>query len=89
MDVNLGADVFNIKSSTVVKLSEYLSLVTVNGAIDLKVDITADFEKIPKEYHEVLLNMLTSKYINKVSFGDNPFSKCLPPKRKHWYQFWR
>jgi hypothetical protein len=89
MDVNLGADTFHVKASTIVKLNEYFSLITTNGVIDLKVDITADFEKIPNEYHEVLLNMLTSKYINKVSFGDNAFSKCQPRVKSKWYQFWK
>jgi hypothetical protein len=89
MDINLGADTFYVKTSTIVKLNEYFSLITINGVIDLKVDITADFEKIPQEYHEVLLNMLTSKYINKVSFCDNAFSKCNLPKKNKWYQFWK
>lgn len=89
MEINLGADTFSIKTSTVVKINEYFSVVTTNGVIDLKVDITADLENIPYEYHEVLLNMLTSKYINKVSFVDNPFSKCNPPKKNKWYQFWK
>jgi hypothetical protein len=33
--------------------------------------------------------MLTSKYINKVSFGDNPFSECKPLSKRKWYQFWK
>jgi hypothetical protein len=89
MDINLGADTLSVKATTIVKLNEYFSLITTNGVIDLKVDIIADFEKIPQEYHEILLNMLTSKYINKVSFGDNAFSRCNPPKKKKWYQFWK
>jgi len=32
--------------------------------------------------------MMAAKYYNKASFGDNPFSKCLPPKKKKWWQFW-
>jgi hypothetical protein len=44
---------------------------------------------VPEEYHEIFLNMLTSKYYGKVSFGDNPFSRCVPKKEKRWWQFWR
>lgn len=55
----------------------------------LEVSIKADFGTIPKKYHEVFLNMMTSKYYGKTSFGSNPFSQCLPPKKKRWYQFWK
>ena len=89
MEINLNADTVSVRASTVVELNEYFSLLTTTGTIDLKVEIRADFENIPEEYHEVLLNMLTSKYLNKVSFGHNPFSKCNPPQKKRWYQFWK
>jgi hypothetical protein len=81
---------FTINTSKNVELRETLSLMTENGkSIDLDVKIMADFENIPDEYHEVLINMMTTKYYSRVSFGDNPFSKCLPPIRKKWYQFWK
>jgi hypothetical protein len=70
-------------------MNEYFTLQTETGAVDLKVDISADFKDIPQEYHEIMINMLTSKYLNKVSFGHNPFSKCNPPKTRKWYQFWK
>ena len=89
MEINLNADTVSVRTSKVVELSEYFSLITTTGTIDLRVDIKADFEKIPEEYHEVLLNMLTSKYLNKVSFGHNPFSQCRPPQKKKWFQFWK
>ena len=83
-----------IQTSKNVKLKE--TLVLLNGIIseddntvELEVKITADFGAIPEKYHEVFLNMMTAKYYNRVSFGDNPFSKCLPPKKKKWYQFWK
>jgi hypothetical protein len=60
-----------------------------SNSINLDVKITADLNSIPPEYHEVFLNMLTSKYYGRVSFGDNPFSQCLPPKKKKWYEFWK
>jgi len=89
MEFNLNADVIQITSSTVVRMNEYFTIMTENGPIDLRVDITADFKDIPEEYHEVMVNMLTSKYINKVSFGHNPFSKCNPPKKRKWYNFFK
>lgn len=80
----------DIKTSRNVKMRNTLTLISDNGeAIDLNVDIEADFETIPDKYHEVFLNMLMAKYYGKVSFGDNPFSKCLPPLKKKWYQFWK
>ena len=81
---------FTIQTSKNVELRETLSLMTENGeSIDLDVKIMADFENIPEEHHEVLINMMTVKYYGRVSFGDNPFSKCLPPTRKKWYQVWK
>ena len=80
----------DIKTSRNVKLRNTLTLIGDQGeSIDLNVEIEADFETIPKQYHEVFLNMLMSKYYGRVSFGDNPFSQCLPPKKKRWYQFWK
>jgi len=81
---------FNIQSTQTVELRESLVLMTPNAnSISLDVKITADLNSIPPEYHEVFLNMLTSKYYGRVSFGDNPFSQCLPPKKKKWYEFWK
>lgn len=81
-----------IQTSKNVELRETLVLKVwgdKHESITLDVKITADFDSIPDEYHEVFLNMMTSKYYGRVSFGDNPFSKCLPPKKKKWYQFWK
>lgn len=79
-----------IQQSKNVELRE--TLVLLNGkkeSIELDVKILADFGSIPDEYHEVFLNMMTTKYYNRASFGDNPFSKCIPPSRKRWYEFWK
>lgn len=88
---NLGADNVLVKSTTSVRFNEYFTLSTPDdGPIDLVVEITADLVDIPEKYHEVMLNMLSSKYINKVSFGHNPFSKCNPPNQKSkWWQIWK
>lgn len=79
-----------IQTSKNVELRETLYLMVENGKfIDLDVNIIANFENIPEQYHEVFINMMTTKYYGRVSFGDNPFSKCTPPTRKKWYQFWK
>ena len=88
-EYNLDADNISVKATTIVKMNEYFTLMTLEGPVDVKTEITADFADIPEQYHEVVLNMLTSKYVNKVSFGHNPFSKCNPPVKRKWYQFWK
>jgi len=90
METSLGSgDNFLIESTNYVTLQESLSLTTEKGSIFLNVRVEADFHTIPEEYHEVFLNMMTSKYYGRVSFGDNPFSQCLPPKKVRWWQFWK
>ena len=86
-EISLGNNYLNIQTSKNVELNEVLSLMTEEGAYDLEVKVIANFETIPERYHEVFINMMTVKYYGKVSFGDNPFSQCLPPKKKKWYQF--
>ena len=86
---NLGNDHINVKASSIVKLNEGFTIFTESGPVDLNVEIVADFAQVPEQFHEIFLNMLTSKYLNKVSFGDNPFSKCRPLPKRKWYQFWK
>ena len=84
-----GANI-NVKAAKVVTLHNNLKLITIgDGAVSLDVKIEADFDSIPEKYHEVFLNMLSSKYLDTVSFGDNPFSMCVPPPKKKWWQFWK
>jgi hypothetical protein len=66
-----------------------IELLTEEGPIDVKTTIQCDFLDIPEKYHEVVLNMLTVKYLNKVSFGNNPFSECKPIVKRKWWQFWK
>ena len=85
-----GGSNINIRTASIVSVQNSLKLITPeDGVINLDIKIEADFDTIPKKYHEVFLNMVSSKYIYSVSFGDNPFSQCLPPKKKKWYQFWK
>jgi hypothetical protein len=92
-EIFLGnGDNLSIQTSKNVELRETLELKVwgmEHGSYSLDVKIIANFESIPEKYHEIFLNMMTSKYYGRTSFGDNPFSKCVPPKVKKWYQFWK
>jgi hypothetical protein len=85
-----GGNNLLMTTSKLVTCHEVLTLiVNGKGGIPLEVKIQADFSTVPEEYHEVFLNMLASKYCKTVSFGDNPFSRCLPTPKRRWYQFWK
>ena len=90
-DIYLGAgNNINVRKASIVSVYNTLKLMTINdGAIQLDIKIEADFDTIPEKYHEVFLNMVSAKYIDSVSFGDNPFSQCIPQPKKKWYQFWK
>ena len=85
-----GGSNINIKTASIVSVNNSLKLITPNdGAISLYIKIESDFDTIPKHYHEVFLNMISTKYLDSVSFGDNPFSLCQPPPKKKWWQIWK
>ena len=90
-DIYLGAgNNINVRTASIVSVNNSLKLITPNdGAITLDIKIEADFDTIPKKYHEVFLNMISTKYLDSVSFGDNPFSLCQPPPKKKWWQIWK
>ena len=90
-EINLGSG-FNLemKSVRMVNTHQTLYLTTEDkGTLALSVEISADFDSIPEEYQEVFLNMMSAKYLGRVSFGDNPFSQCQPIPKRKWYQFWK
>lgn len=84
-----NGEFINMKSSQIVKLKEQFVIYTPDGPITLNSDITADFAEIPEKYHEIFFNVLSSKYLNKVNFGDNPFSQCQPVVKRKWWEFWK
>jgi hypothetical protein len=85
-----GGNNMELKSSQLVKANQTLYLTTADkGTLSLNVDIIADFNTIPEEYQEVFLNMMAARYIGIVSFGDNPFSKCVPIPKRRWWQIWK
>ena len=90
-DIYLGGGAnLNVKKASIVSLHNSLKLITPqDGAMSLDIKIEADFDTIPEKYHEVFLNMVSAKYIDSVSFGDNPFSQCQPPPKKKWWQIWK
>jgi hypothetical protein len=79
----------NLKTSSVVKLQEQFIVYGEDGPISIVVDVSADFAKIDQKYHEIFFNVLSSKYLNKVAYGDNPFSECKPIVMRKWWQFWK
>jgi len=90
-EIFLGAgNNVTMKSSRLVSTYQTLYLTTPDdGTISMNIKIEADFDTIPEEYQEVFMNMISVKYLNRVSFGDNPFSQCLPAPKRRWYQFWK
>jgi hypothetical protein len=85
-----GGSNINVKTASIVSVHNSLKLITPHdGAITLDIKIESDFDTIPEKYHEVFLNMVSAKYVDSVSFGDNPFSLCTPAPKRKWYQFWK
>lgn len=80
-----------IKSSTIVEMHDLLKLaIDDNDTIVLDVEIKADFEKIPPEYHQLFCQMMTVRYGGIVNIWDNkqPFAKP-EVKKKKWWQIWK
>jgi hypothetical protein len=90
-EINLGSgNNMEMKSSRMVTTYQVLYLTTPeNGTIPMTIKIEADFDTIPEEYQEVFMNMISVKYLDRVSFGDNPFSQCLPAPKRRWWQIWK
>ena len=90
-EIFLGAgNNMSMKSSRLVTTYQVLYLTTPeDGTVSMSIKIEADFDTIPEQYQEVFMNMISVKYLNRVSFGDNPFSQCLPAPKRKWYQFWK
>ena len=90
-EINLGSgNNMEMKSSRMVTTYQVLYLTTPeDGTIPMTIKIEADFDTIPIEYQEVFMNMISVKYLDRVSFGDNPFSQCLPAPKRRWWQIWK
>ena len=90
-EINLGSgNNMEMKSSRIVTTYQVLYLTTPeDGTIPMTIKIEADFDTIPEQYQEVFMNMISVKYLDRVSFGDNPFSQCLPAPKRRWWQIWK
>ena len=80
-----------MKTTCTVEMKDKLRLSTGDGeGQDLDITITADFEKIPKEYHLLFMRMMMVRYGGVVNIYDNtsPFEDPKVPK-KPWYKFWK
>ena len=80
-----------MKQTTIVEMKDQLRLMTGDGkGITLDVLIKADFEKIPPQYHQLFLQMMSVRYGGMVNIWDNtqPFAKP-EVKKKKWYQIWK
>lgn len=85
-EINIGNSYFEIKSSFVVRMKDVFTIQTKEGDLILEVDIIADMVKVPEEYREIFMNMLSSKYINKVTFTSNPFCRQQINKPILWWK---
>lgn len=89
-EVNLGnGNNFLVTTAKNITMWEHLTVMNGSKVVQLDVKIEANFDTIPEEYHEIFLNMMSARYYGKASFGDNPFSQCVPIKTKKWFQFWK
>ena len=80
-----------VKSSTIIEMHDHLKLMTGDGkSTTLDVIIKADFDKIPPQYHQLFMQMMSVRYGGIVNIWDNtqPFAKP-DVKTKKWYQFWK
>jgi hypothetical protein len=80
-----------VKSSTTALMHDQLKLMTGNTkSITLDVEIKADFDKIPSEYHHLFIQMMQVRYGSIINLWDNtqPFAKP-EVKKKKWYQIWK
>lgn len=80
-----------MKTSSTVQMKDKLTLILAKEKeIDLDINITADFDKIPKEYHLLFMRMMMVKYGSIVNIHDNtaPFEDPTP-RKKRWFQFWK
>lgn len=85
-DIVVGGSQLSMQSSFIVELKEEFVIYTETQPIVLEANITADMNEIPEEYREIFLNMLTTKYLNKVNFTNNMFSAYKPPKKMGWWR---
>ena len=80
-----------VKSSYLVEMRDELKLLkTDDSSVNLTVKITANFENIPDEYHQVFLQMMSARYGGSINCYVNITPFEIPkPKEKKWYQIFK
>lgn len=81
-----------VKTAAVVTMKDELKLfVGKKGHVaSLEVEIKANFDNIPTEYHQTFISMMTARYGGVVNLHDNTKSFNAPKEPpKKWYQFWK
>jgi hypothetical protein len=79
----------NVQTAQLVTLLDTLTVMDGNTPMELSIKIEANFNDIPKKYHEIFFNVMSSRYYGKVAFSNNPFSECIPLPKKRWWQIWK
>ena len=67
----------------------YLQQYDYSSGATLDVEIKADFEKIPPEYHQMFLQMMQIRYGGILNIWDNTQPFAPPKVKKKWWQFWK
>jgi hypothetical protein len=89
-EINLGnGNNLEMKSSLTVTTYETLYLDDNGKRVAFEVNISSNFDKLDEKLRESAFNMMSSRYLGIVSYGDNPFSNCQPAPKRRWYQFWK
>lgn len=57
--------------------------------VELDIKIIADFERVPAEYHNTFIQMLSARYGGTVNVYDNTEPFAFTSKKKKWYQIWK
>jgi hypothetical protein len=79
-----------VKSSYLVEMRDQLKLLRNDDSITLNVKITANFENLPDEYHQIFLQMMSARYGGTINCYSNITPFQIPkPHEKKWFQFWK
>lgn len=80
-----------MKQTTTISMKDELRLMTGDAkSVILDVEIKADFDKIPPQYHQLFMQMMQVRYGGLVNIWDNTQPFTPPEKRnKKWYQIWK
>jgi hypothetical protein len=79
-----------VKSSYLVEMRDQLKLLRNDDSITLNVKITANFENLPDEYHQIFLQMMSARYGGTINCYSNITPFQIPkPNEKKWFQFWK